>query len=392
MGWHPCDWIEFRILPMSKGRQFWLQANQIPSYLDKLEYLNNNGANIFVGVLPRKHKGGSQKKDILAGKTVWADFDHVGIETVSNRISKSNLPLPTMIISSGHGYHTYWQFERAIPAFLLKSLARDISHSLQADPKVCNEQALLRLPGFINWKSEPVECKIIEANPTKTFSFQNLRKIIPVSYLQPHNKPKHKSSSKAILTLMEHQNRSFQHSFVTVAKLRMADMEKLLELRDGNIVEGMRQKFLWQYRKYQFIATGKDNLQNILAINKTFKKPLKKREVIQTTRDTTPDQMPKSEILIEWFQITTEETMQMKTIIPYRERVIRQTKARKEERLQKKLERQENGKMLPREKKTTKRLNIISKLHSKGLSTKEISQTLNVSNKTVYKYLKLLKA
>jgi len=109
----------------------WTLANEVNVFVNKLQQLNQGDAtwwglpgktkgtwtdlevlpaiplNIYAGVNPRKAFGGSKNEDVLLARFLFADLDKTTLEQANAKLQKSKLPMPTMIVMSGHGVHFY---------------------------------------------------------------------------------------------------------------------------------------------------------------------------------------------------------------------------------------------------------------------------------------------
>jgi len=70
--------------------------------------------NLFFGACPRV--GGQEKYDlawqIRTVRALWTDIDHVTVDQARERIAKSELPEPSIMVDSGHGVHLYWLLDQ----------------------------------------------------------------------------------------------------------------------------------------------------------------------------------------------------------------------------------------------------------------------------------------
>ncbi len=66
--------------------------------------------NLFFGVCPRFGNDGhfDLAWQIRTVRALWTDIDHVTVEEVRQRLAKSSLPQPSIIVHSGNGVHLYW--------------------------------------------------------------------------------------------------------------------------------------------------------------------------------------------------------------------------------------------------------------------------------------------
>lgn len=116
--------------------------------------------NVYFGVYARSRRSGKTEACTDTG-VLWADYDDMTLKEVRERIS--DLPEPSIIVSSGHGIHTYWLLqERAGEAAV--DVVKAIARATGADPKPTSKATVMRLPGSVNVKGAPVPCRILEAN------------------------------------------------------------------------------------------------------------------------------------------------------------------------------------------------------------------------------------
>jgi len=104
-------------------------------------------ANIFFGVCPRFGSDGKYDKawQIRNVRCVWADLDGVSVEEAVKRCHKNQVPMPTVVVSTGNGVHFYWKLSEPFliddvpdPLPILRSRtlknARGKSESVIIDP------------------------------------------------------------------------------------------------------------------------------------------------------------------------------------------------------------------------------------------------------------------
>jgi hypothetical protein len=112
------------------------------------------------------------KASVLA-HTVWADLDiykYPGGEGQVKQLLRK-FPKPTVIVSSGSGWHVYWRLKEPLDAkgqgSVAQELAKSVQYQLGADA-AHQPSKLLRIPGTYNFKPDKYEggkeAKIIEYN------------------------------------------------------------------------------------------------------------------------------------------------------------------------------------------------------------------------------------
>ncbi len=176
----PTDIVEIRQLPT--GRSTWIQANKLNQRTDYLLEANQRKQHIYAGVNPRSRRGGRRYSDISCARCLFADIDNSSIQNTYNHLSRTSLPAPTLIIASGHGVHLYWRTNLPIFNFSLWSmLQRRLINLLDADKAIHDPARIMRLPGFINHKQPEVLCIIIDAEPKRIYTLNQLMDSLPES-------------------------------------------------------------------------------------------------------------------------------------------------------------------------------------------------------------------
>jgi len=169
--YEPDDWVEIRALRDGNAKKFWRLARDLPSLIPELEALNRDRWNVYAGPNPRKGDRLSGDENVETCRCLFADFDHIEAadgmgpsELVLAIIEEKGLPVPTMVISSGHGVHCYWRLTEAIPPDRWHGAQERLNAHLGSDPAIKNPERIMRLPGFRNVKAEPVDCFMVYAN------------------------------------------------------------------------------------------------------------------------------------------------------------------------------------------------------------------------------------
>ncbi len=154
--------IEIRCLP-SRAQLFSRDMGEIERFIES--HMNEN---VFFGVCTRRTTSGTES-DVLEVPCLWADLDfkdypggRAEAETVMGKF-----PLkPSIIVSSGHGFHLYWILNKPIqPTLEVKARVKGIAKALNADASVFDLARVLRVPGTFNRKNgEELLVNIIEDN------------------------------------------------------------------------------------------------------------------------------------------------------------------------------------------------------------------------------------
>lgn len=85
--------------------------------LQLLRLADQERLNLFFGVCPRVGNDGrfDLAWQIRTVRALWTDIDHVTVDQARERIAKSALPEPSIIVHSGNGVHLYWLLDQPYP-------------------------------------------------------------------------------------------------------------------------------------------------------------------------------------------------------------------------------------------------------------------------------------
>ena len=121
-------------------------------------------ANVYFGVGTRDASGSGAKENIVNIPALWTDVDYKEIKPVEVKARLDSFPYrPSAAVLTGHGVHFYWilrepsereDFER------IEGLLRRIACHFNGDRSACEVARVLRVPGSVNVKYEPVPVKI----------------------------------------------------------------------------------------------------------------------------------------------------------------------------------------------------------------------------------------
>ncbi len=119
----------------------------------------------YFGVCPRVRPQGD-KASVTHAPGLWADLDfkrfYDGEAGALRKLSKFPLS-PSWIISTGGGYHVYWQLKQAVRAdAAFEGRLKGIVRTLDADPAATDRSRVLRLPGTFNHKYPDCQVRILK--------------------------------------------------------------------------------------------------------------------------------------------------------------------------------------------------------------------------------------
>lgn len=318
---------------------------------------------------------------------------------------RKEIPMPSMIISSGRGLHIYWRIKNAPYGALstwqeLEDMLYFKLKSLGADKKATDGARVLRLPGTLNTKNNEM-CNILYINNDIEYSMYDLREqYLNIKPKQLKIQQTKKKSDKVIVN-------AFFNSY-SLHMSRVEDILTLCELRKYNL-KGYRNMILhcYAYWKGIYIRDFEELTNEVIELNNSFREPLKETEVKAILR-CIPKAIDrfiayeqgvragerkrvtkgmkdkegywyKNETLIERLGITEEEERKLKTIIGKRVKYDRNN--------EKRTPRNKEG-LTPREQQKRDRLKQVIELKNQGLKQIEIAEKLSISRQAVSKLFK----
>jgi hypothetical protein len=154
-----CDGgLELRVIKERRVNQHFFELVDHESIGECLGYYP--GWNIYFGVGTRDASGRGAKANVLNVPALWTDIDFKNIKPEETRKRAADFPFrPTACVGTGHGVHLYWLLrEPAEPAEFgrIEDLLRRVRQHFDGDPAACEVARVLRVPGSVNVKSEPV--------------------------------------------------------------------------------------------------------------------------------------------------------------------------------------------------------------------------------------------
>ena len=174
--------IELRCIPLNQGQgapiQYFFAKGEIDSLVSMAEALDKSKSyHICIGVLPRNQRSSGGADNVSCLQTLWIDVDakNVSLNELYAAIEKFEVE-PSIIVSSGHGYHCYWLLNEAhnMNKDQIKEIASKLHKATNAD-KTFDASRVLRLPGTTNYKNmaQPELCRVLK-NTGKLYALQDI--------------------------------------------------------------------------------------------------------------------------------------------------------------------------------------------------------------------------
>jgi CHC2 zinc finger len=121
---------------------------------------------VYLGVLPRRDRGGTRDDVVRRGAVLWADCD----TQASAAALAEFLPRPSITVSSGSGdnRHAYWLLHQPLSLDTLEVANRRLAELLGADICCADPARILRPPPSLNHKhSPPRQVRLVGCDPSR---------------------------------------------------------------------------------------------------------------------------------------------------------------------------------------------------------------------------------
>lgn len=141
----------------------------LEQHLETLLDAQDAGHGVFYGINEFDGKG-RREANVVGLRALAADDDYGTV-----RPARLAVP-PSIIISSGHGYHYIWLLHPGEPLDAFTDAQRRIAAKLGTDPKVSDLPRVLRLPGTLNLKdrSKPRPVELVMAKGERRYTIRQV--------------------------------------------------------------------------------------------------------------------------------------------------------------------------------------------------------------------------
>jgi len=166
--------VRFRV-PSGMGQRFH-SVSLLGRLVESIVALSAR-TDVYVGVLPRRRRGGGRADVIERAAVVWADCD----TGESVRALRAFRPWPGMVVaSSGGNRHAYWFLTETASLEVVERTNRRIALALDADVRCSDPARILRPGGSVNRKrAVPEAVRLLYLAPAERVSVADLDRVLP---------------------------------------------------------------------------------------------------------------------------------------------------------------------------------------------------------------------
>jgi hypothetical protein len=153
-------------------------ASQLGAVAREIDARSAN-TDVYVGVLPRRRRGGSRDDVVDEGSVVWVDCD----SAQSARALDQIVPRPSMTVASGtaSNMHAYWLLRDSIPFDEIERANRQLAQLLGGDARCTDAARILRPPSLNHKHVPPTPVRLIECDPLRRWYLDDIVDSSPVA-------------------------------------------------------------------------------------------------------------------------------------------------------------------------------------------------------------------
>ncbi len=198
-----------------KGMKLETTLNTFAQMMPRLQEQNAMNRGIFFVV----NSGGHEDKQIAHINAQFMECDDLPLEEQWQRIR--GFPLqPSIVVKTRKSLHTYWLMRDAnVTAF--RRIQQKLVKHFDADSACVNESRVMRLPGFLHCKEEPIMVECVKFDPQLRYTQAQLEALLPASE-ESIEAPLCKPAQKGLFPVLE-QCDFMQHCKTNAAKLAEHD-------------------------------------------------------------------------------------------------------------------------------------------------------------------------
>jgi hypothetical protein len=133
---------------------------------------------VYVGVVPRRRRGGGRADLVESAPVVWVDCDTSSSVAALRRFR----PAPGMVVNSGSGQnrHAYWFLVEPAELDVVERINRGLALTLGADIRCSDPARILRPAGSLNRKHfPPAAVRLLKLAENERVSVGELERCVP---------------------------------------------------------------------------------------------------------------------------------------------------------------------------------------------------------------------
>jgi len=169
--------VEVRFSVASGMRRQFHGVAEVEGVVDAVADLTR-WTDVFVGVIPRRRRGGRREDLVERASVVWVDCDSE--ESVAALAAFRPRPAIQVASGSAQNRHAYWVLRDAVSLDVVEQINQRLALELDADARCSDAARILRPAGSANWKSgRPAAVRLIALEEQHSVDVAELDRRLP---------------------------------------------------------------------------------------------------------------------------------------------------------------------------------------------------------------------
>lgn len=160
---HKDQFLEFRL--KAEGADGLAERFFTTDLAEVARRITDPNLHVWFGVVNRRSGESGDESNLGYAHFLYVDLDHIDANEALDRIVReAELPMPTLMVNSGHGIHAYWELDPPLDLSKEENLERfrraerAISAAVGGDERAKDAARVLRVPGTWNPKEPRAFC------------------------------------------------------------------------------------------------------------------------------------------------------------------------------------------------------------------------------------------
>lgn len=172
----PGSFVELRCRYGTGMRQSFIHVADLEA-VERATVAEAPTTDVFVGVLPRRRRGGRRADVVSSGNVLWIDCDATSSSSAVRRFRLA----PSIIVESGSpGHvHAYWLLDEAIEVQVIETLNVRLATALGGDARSTDAARILRPPSLNHRERPPASVRLARCDAVCRYSVASIAAELP---------------------------------------------------------------------------------------------------------------------------------------------------------------------------------------------------------------------
>lgn len=170
------SYVELRSRAARGMRQTFHHTATRPAISESIGRLTAH-TDVYIGVLPRRRRGGTRDDVVESGQVVWVDCDSPS--SISALLQFGAKPSMTVATGTGDNVHAYWLLHDTVPIADIEQANRALARLLGGDIHCTDAARILRPPSLNHKHSPPVPVRLVDCDASRRWYLDDFVELPP---------------------------------------------------------------------------------------------------------------------------------------------------------------------------------------------------------------------